>query len=414
MKVLLPGWKLVRLADVADTSLGKMLDRGKPNGLPQVPYLRNLNVQWGRIDISDVHTMELADSERERFAVRSGDLLACEGGEIGRAAIWRGGDEYLAYQKAVHRVRSKGDLELPYLRYLLELYSANGTLSQFSTGSTIAHLPQQNFRELPVPLPPVGEQRRIIDVLEDHISRLDAAGSYLRSVRLRMGRLDAAQLQRLWDEAASSSPPTPVASIGQITTGSTPSTRQADVFGGTMPFLTPSDIGHGGQIGSWSRTLSDNGAAQVRIVGPNAVLAVCIGATLGKIGWVDRPVSSNQQVNCISLDSAVAIAPFVAAAMASPPFQRQMLREASSTTMPILNKSRFSRLALPLPDVATQECLLSQIEEMAIARERSIESLLELQRRSAALRRSLLAAAFAGQLTGRASDLEVVEEMPGA
>ena len=98
MTELPDGWKVVPLGEVADTTLGKMLDGGKIRRLPNVPYLRNVNVQWGRIDTDDLLTMELADGDRERFAVQPGDLLVCEGGEIGRAAIWNGRTEYLAFQ----------------------------------------------------------------------------------------------------------------------------------------------------------------------------------------------------------------------------------------------------------------------------------------------------------------------------
>lgn len=179
-------WPIVALGEVADTALGKMLDRGKSRGLPQVKYLRNINVQWDKIDTSDLLTMEMADEDRERFAIKKGDLLVCEGGEVGRCAIWPGGTEYIAYQKALHRVRPHPLLDAKYLRYLLEHHSRSGMLAKLSTGSTIAHLPQQKLRKVPVPLPGVDEQRRIVEILEDHLSRLDAASAYLRTSKRRL------------------------------------------------------------------------------------------------------------------------------------------------------------------------------------------------------------------------------------
>ena len=179
-------WPLVPLSEVAETALGKMLDKGKSKGHPHVPYLRNVNVQWGRIDTHDLLTMELADDERERFAVKEGDVLVCEGGEIGRCAIWRGRTQYLAYQKALHRIRPGDNLDARFLRYLLEHHSLNGTLTSLATGSTIAPLPQQQLRRVPVPLPPLDEQHRIVDLLEDHLSRLDAAEGYLRTGATRL------------------------------------------------------------------------------------------------------------------------------------------------------------------------------------------------------------------------------------
>ncbi|WP_197420378.1 restriction endonuclease subunit S [Mycobacterium sp. NAZ190054] len=171
---------------MADTALGKMLDKGKDSGRTRVEYLRNVNVQWGRIDTDDLLTMELADDERERFEVRAGDLLVCEGGEIGRAAIWNGRSEYIAFQKALHRIRPSEVLEGRFLRYLLEHHSQSGVLACLASGSTIAHLPQQQLRKVPVPLPPLPEQHRIVDLLEDHLSRLDAAEGYLRAAERRL------------------------------------------------------------------------------------------------------------------------------------------------------------------------------------------------------------------------------------
>ncbi|MCH9736970.1 MAG: restriction endonuclease subunit S [Actinomycetia bacterium] len=182
-------WPVKPLGDVAETALGKMLDKGKDTGRPRVQYLRNVNVQWGRIDTDDLLTMELADGERERFEVKANDLLVCEGGEIGRCAVWSGRSNYIAFQKALHRIRPSDLVEVRFLRYLLEHQANSGALARLATGSTIAHLPQQQLRKVPVPLPPPAEQRRIVDLLEDHLSRLDAANRNLDTTTRRLGSL---------------------------------------------------------------------------------------------------------------------------------------------------------------------------------------------------------------------------------
>lgn len=188
-------WPVVALGDVAETALGKMLDAGRPKGAIETPYLRNVNVQWGRIDTADLATVLLSDAERRRFSLHPGDLLVCEGGAIGRAAIWHGPE--IAYQKALHRVRSRGDLDLRWLRYLLEHYDGTGVLAARATGSTIKHLPQVQLRQLPVPLPSLAEQRRIVDVLEDHLSRLDAATRSLDAAGRRAQTLSASAASSL-------------------------------------------------------------------------------------------------------------------------------------------------------------------------------------------------------------------------
>jgi type I restriction enzyme, S subunit len=179
MSDLPSGWTETTLGEIADTSLGKMLDRGKSQGGYLVPYLRNSNVQWGHIDLDDVLTMDIPLEERGFFGLRPGDLLVCEGGEIGRCAIWAGSSGYMAFQKALHRVRPCEGIPAKFFLYLLEYLSKTGVLSSFATGSTIKHLPQEQLRRLPVNLPPLAEQQRIIGALEDHLSRLSAAQRYI-------------------------------------------------------------------------------------------------------------------------------------------------------------------------------------------------------------------------------------------
>src|SRR4051794_40289628 len=95
----------VPLINVADVQLGKMLSPKAKTGTHYFRYLRNTNVQWGRIDTSDLAQMDFSDHERKKFELRFGDLLVCEGGEPGRCAVWRNEIADCYYQKALHRVR---------------------------------------------------------------------------------------------------------------------------------------------------------------------------------------------------------------------------------------------------------------------------------------------------------------------
>lgn len=109
-------WQESPLGEIADTQLGKMLDAKKNEG-EYHPYLGNDNVQWGGIGLSEVKEMRFKESELAKFALRSGDLLVCEGGDPGRCAIWNS-DEEMYYQKALHRVRAhEGVLDNWYLYY---------------------------------------------------------------------------------------------------------------------------------------------------------------------------------------------------------------------------------------------------------------------------------------------------------
>lgn len=160
-------WHLQRLGDVFETQLGKMLSQKAHGGDAPKPYLRNKNVQWGSIDTSDVLEMDFSDREKAKFQLRPGDLLVCEGGVPGRAAIWNGAIEECYYQKALHRLRPRNgsminQFMLHWFRFAFDLQNLYGVSG---ASSTIAHLPEAQLKALLIPVPPLPEQRKIAEVL---------------------------------------------------------------------------------------------------------------------------------------------------------------------------------------------------------------------------------------------------------
>lgn len=158
-------WPMVRLGDVADMWLGKMLDAKKNKGRP-LPYLRNPNVRWFNIDLSDVKEMPFEAHEHDRYGLREGDVLVCEGGEAGRAAIWDGQIAEMKFQKALHRVRCGPQLYNRFLVHRLMADYFGGRLSDYYTGATIKHFTGQDLARYRFPLPPLPEQRRIAEILD--------------------------------------------------------------------------------------------------------------------------------------------------------------------------------------------------------------------------------------------------------
>jgi type I restriction enzyme, S subunit len=191
MMELPPGWTRVQLADVASTQLGRMLSSRRETGAHAKPYLRNRDVQWGEINVEDLPVMDFAPEDEARFRLVEGDVLVCEGGEVGRAAVWKGQLEECYYQKALHRVRTSDELVPTYLRYLLEHYAGVRAFEQFTSGSTIAHLPQEDLRRLPVDLPPNAEQIRIVEAIEERLSHVDAGVRAIQRITRGLQRLRA-------------------------------------------------------------------------------------------------------------------------------------------------------------------------------------------------------------------------------
>jgi type I restriction enzyme S subunit len=166
------GWSWVRMAAISDACLGKMLDADKNKGTPK-PYLRNSNVRWDAFDLSDLQEMKFEDAEDERYGVRKGDLIVCEGGEPGRAAIWNDQIPDMKIQKALHRVRFSEFALSKYVLFFLVLSSKNGHLDKYFTGTTIKHLPGEKLAIFPLPLCSVEEQRLTVEEIESRLSVAD-------------------------------------------------------------------------------------------------------------------------------------------------------------------------------------------------------------------------------------------------
>jgi type I restriction enzyme S subunit len=154
-------WPIVRFGDIADCKLGKMLDSSKQTGTATYTYLRNANVQWNRLELDSLLTMDFDESDRKKFALKAGDLLICEGGEPGRAALWNGELTNCFYQKALHRCRIKPGKGLSKFFVFLFWEMAKRKSLQYST-STIGHLTAEKLDELKVPNPPLEIQQLFV------------------------------------------------------------------------------------------------------------------------------------------------------------------------------------------------------------------------------------------------------------
>lgn len=157
-------WQKQPLDQVADFLLGKMLDQKKNKG-DLLPYLANVNVRWGAFELENLREMRFEPHEKERYGLREGDIVMCEGGEPGRCAIWNEQLPDMMFQKALHRIRPHDCLDNRFLYYsFLQKGRTNGFQGLF-TGSTIKHLPKEKLAKVEVEVPPLTIQQKIADVL---------------------------------------------------------------------------------------------------------------------------------------------------------------------------------------------------------------------------------------------------------
>jgi type I restriction enzyme, S subunit len=424
------GWEWTTLGEVAETSLGKMLDRGTFTGSNAVPYLRNINVHWGRFDLEDILEIEIPLEQQSFFELRPGDLMVCEGGEIGRCAVWPGSKAYMAFQKALHRVRSHPGVDARFLRYLLEHYSHTDALVPYSTGSTIKHLPQQQLRRLPLPLPPLAEQRRIVAVLDDHLSRIDASESIFytatkRIAQMREQYIATACTGGLASVAGLSAPPpayvgvhdgeipplpsnwkwTRLAEIADVVGGVTKDAkRQADVELPEVPYLRVANVQRGRldlDRVTFIRVPIDK-VRQLRLQTGDVLLNE--GGDRDKLGrgWIwegqiPECIHQNHVFRARIRDNQ--LDPKLLAWHANT-FGKGWCEHngKQSVNLASISLSKIRLLPVPVPPQKDQAPLVELIEEHLAELDQLAKSLRWVLRQSEHLRRSLLAEAFAGRL----------------
>ncbi len=204
-------WELSTIVKQFEIQLGKMLDGQKNSGVLK-PYVGNKAVQWDRIDIGEVQQVRLSQSDLVRFRLQKGDLLVCEGGEVGRAAIWNDEISECYYQKALHRLRPLQGyhprLMLEILRYLL----GRDALSEYISKTSIAHLTQEKLATVPLLVPKADEQKRLVAIILADKRRQEAEESQLQKLKLLKsgllndlltGHVRVTPLLRIWSTISS-------------------------------------------------------------------------------------------------------------------------------------------------------------------------------------------------------------------
>jgi type I restriction enzyme S subunit len=155
--------------------------------------------------------------------------------------------------------------------------------------------------------------------------------------------------------------------LGFTQTGSTPPTSNPEFYGNEYPFVRPADISDGFDLTIAYRHddgLSKSGIENGRLIKPDSIMMVCIGS-VGKVGFVDRECACNQQINVLT-PSIKLNAKLLTAFMRSPYFQKEAVTRASKTTLPILNKSKWAAIPIPIPPFAEQQRIIARVEELFV------------------------------------------------
>ncbi len=421
------GWATAMLGELAETSLGKMLDAKQQTGEHPTPYLRNVNVRWGAFDLGDIAMMDIEPHQLDRVLALPGDVIACEGGEPGRCAVWRG--EPIALQKALHRIRPAVGVSADYLAFALAERSSTRQLDRLFTGTTIKHLPQEKLRVVPVAVAPTAEQERVVAAIEEAFSKLDAGEAGLRTVRQLLKRmrdaiLAAAVTGRLVAQDPTDTPAAKlladlgiepleqddqpdvpdgwawarIGDLAQVVSGNTPKgLAEALVDAGDIPFIKVGDLSTDGNIVDSSRTWISHEDARRLSVHLRPAGTILFPKRGGAIATNRKRILGRDAGFDLNTMGLVPVNDFGGWLWL---FVNQFdLRTISDgSNVPQLNHSDVAPLPIAVPPMEEQARIVTEVErQMSFidACERAVDAGLE---RSAALRRSVLKAAFEGRL----------------
>lgn len=271
-------------------------------------------------------------------------------------------------------------------------------LDSLGVGTTFKELSTKALAGVEIPLPPIQEQQRIVIILDEAFVAIEKAKANTEQNLKNAKELFESELQRVfsypnWEEKM-------LKEIGNAQTGTTPKTAEKDNYGNYIPFIKPADVDfqNDGSIRYDNEGLTEKGLKSTRLMPKGSVLMVCIGATIGKVGFVDRDVTSNQQINSLTVGKDY-FPKFFYYALSTKNFYNSVIKSSAQATLPIINKGKWETLTVRFPkSLKEQQIIVSKLDAL---REQTIkleavytQKLQDLEE----LKKSVLQKAFAGEL----------------
>lgn len=266
------------------------------------------------------------------------------------------------------------DLNLKFLYYFLAL----NAVKHVNKGMGNYKLMSNVIANIKIPLPPMVVQERIVEVL-DSFTSLERS---LEREKLAREKQYKYYLNHLITNAKNSRI-LKLGEVAKIITGSTPSKSNAEFYGGEIPFYKPADLNFGYYVENSADKISKKGYEISRKLPEKSILVTCIGATIGKVGFIRKAGICNQQINAV-LPNENFIPEYIYFCLISDIFQGYIKKYKTSSTMPILNKTNFEKLEIPLPPLDEQERIvgiLDSLNELANGLSAGIPKEIELRQK---------------------------------
>lgn len=303
-------WPTQTLGALFDIGAGKAMSPSARLGERTYPFLRTANVLWGQVDLSALDTMNFSEEEIEFKSLRKGDLLVCEGGDIGRSAVWRGEVEKCGFQNHIHRLRPKTDEVVPsfFMYYLQAGFTQLGIYEGAGNKTTIPNLSCGHLAALEVPTPVRSEQEKIAAVLSklqraiQIEERLTTTAKELKQSAMRQlfthGLRDEPQkdtdngpIPKSWDMH-------PVRAHAKLIAGGTPARGNPEFWtDGTIPWVKTGEVDYC-VINETEEKITpiglENSSAKILPKGTLLIAMYGQGITRGKVAILGIDAATNQ------------------------------------------------------------------------------------------------------------------------
>lgn len=401
------GWEIKRLEDAVEFQRGLTYSKKDEVDFSDNIVLRSNNVDLikNELDFTELKYINPAIEVQESKKVKKGSLLICTANgsksHLGKVALID--DDYnYAYGGFMGQITPKQKLDSKFLFYLMTSDNYKKFINELSDGANINNLKFSDLGQFEIPLPPLPEQQRIVSILDEAFAAIAKAKANAEQNLKNAKELFESYLQGVFENKGDGWEERKVKDIGFAQTGTTPKTAEKENYGDFIPFIKPADVDFSGigDIRYDNEGLSEIGLKKGRKMESGSILMVCIGATIGKVGFAEREVSCNQQINSLTVKKEFE-PKFIYYAMTSRKFQDKVLLEGkgAQATLPIINKSKWENLTISFPkSKIEQRVFVEKFDALSIESQKLQEIYLKKIADLEELKKSILQKAFAGEL----------------
>lgn len=394
-------WKWVRVGTIFQHNTGKALNRANREGI-ELEYITTSNLYWDRFELDNLKKMYFKEIELKKYGVMEGDLLVCEGGDVGRAAIW----EYefsVMIQNHIHRLRAYYSICTRFFYYLFYLYKNAGLIG--GKGIGIKGLSTRALGSIVFPLPPLKEQKRIVEKIEELMPLVDEYEKNWKKLEKLNQKFPEDMKKSLLQEAIKGklveqrkeegtgaelfekiqkekkklkkeeilfdSPESwnwvKLGQICNIINGFTPKRTNSEFWDGEIPWFTIEDVREQGRFINYTNQHITEKALSYkteRIIPPDTVL-LCCTASIGEYAYTNIPLTTNQQFNGLVIKEHYKN--FVSSMylyVYSQTLKDRIISKSGKTTFNYLSVGKLKEFVIPIPPLAEQKRIVEKLDEM--------------------------------------------------